>query len=111
MSERGAPRPLVAALDRVRARAQPRTLLGAVQGAWGRAAGTAVAAEAQPVAERDGVVTVACRSATWAQELDLLQAELLEGLNQALSGQPGGLGERPVRGLRFTADGPRGFSA
>ena len=27
----------------------------------------------QPVAERDGVVTVACRSAAWAQELDLMQ--------------------------------------
>ena len=34
--------------------------------------------------ERDGVVTVGCRAATWAQELDLLQDELLERLNRAL---------------------------
>ena len=31
------------------------------------------------------MVTIACRSATWAQELDLLQPELLERLNGALS--------------------------
>jgi predicted nucleic acid-binding Zn ribbon protein len=63
-----------------------------------------VAAEAEPVAERDGVVTVACRSATWAQELDLLGPELLGRLNEALAeaGQPGP--EARVRGLRFTAD-------
>ena len=64
----------------------PTTLLAAVQGAWAAAAGAAVAAEAEPVAERDGVVTVACRSATWAQELDLLQEELLKRLNGALGG-------------------------
>ena len=44
--------------------------------------------------ERDGVVTVECRAATWAQELDLLQAELLERLNAAL-------GEPRVGRLRF----------
>jgi predicted nucleic acid-binding Zn ribbon protein len=62
-----------------------------------------VAAEAEPVREREGVVTIACRSATWAQELDLLAPELLSRLNGALSG----VTERPVTGLRFTADGPR----
>jgi Dna[CI] antecedent DciA-like protein len=59
------------------------------------------------VAERDGVVTIACRSATWAQELDLLQLELVERLNGALSeADPEAIGA-PVKGLRFTADASR----
>lgn len=103
------PRPMAAALGGVRMRAEPRTLLGAVQGAWAGAVGSGVAAEAEPVAERDGVVTVACRSATWAEELDLLQGELLARLNRALGERRPG-GERPaVRGLRFTAGGPARF--
>ena len=59
------------------------------------------------MAERDGVVTIACRSATWAQELDLLQEELLERLNGALSEADRGAIAPPVRALRFTADAPR----
>jgi predicted nucleic acid-binding Zn ribbon protein len=92
------------ALAPVRTEAAPATLLAAVQELWPRAAGDAVAAEAEPVAEREGVVTVACRSATWAQELDLLQSELLERLRN-------GLVERGFEGrleaLRFTADAAR----
>jgi hypothetical protein len=53
------------------------------------------------------VVTIACRSATWAQELDLLQEELLERLNGALSEADRGAIDAPVRALRFTADAPR----
>jgi predicted nucleic acid-binding Zn ribbon protein len=85
MTGRHSPRRLGVAVDRVRARTEPKTLLAAVQGVWASAAGPAVAAEAEPVAERDGVVTIACRSATWAQELDLLQNELLGALIRALS--------------------------
>jgi predicted nucleic acid-binding Zn ribbon protein len=79
--------------------ASPRTLLAEVQTVWTNACGDAVAAEARPVAERDGVVTVACRSATWASELDLMQPRLLARLNDLL--------ERRVEGLRFTADAAR----
>jgi predicted nucleic acid-binding Zn ribbon protein len=107
VSARRSPRPLAAALRGARARAEPLTLLAAAQSAWTTAAGGRVAAEAEPVAERDGVVTIACRSATWAQELDLLGPELLERLNQALSEAVGGPKEAPVRGLRFTADASR----
>jgi predicted nucleic acid-binding Zn ribbon protein len=71
-----------------------------VQALWGETCGPAIAAESQPVAERDRVITVACRSATWAAELDLMQEELRERLNRALGGDD-------VRGLRFTADGAR----
>jgi predicted nucleic acid-binding Zn ribbon protein len=78
-----------------------------VQERWPRIAGDAVAEQAEPVTERAGVVTVACRSATWAQELDLLQTELLERLNRALSEWDRKGPEDPVKALRFTADAAR----
>ena len=103
MSFRRAPRSIGSTLRRVRAESAPLTVLAAAQVAWRDAAGEAVAAEAVPVAERDGVVTVACRSATWAQELDLLSEELASRLESALP--------EPFRGqfagLRFTADAAR----
>jgi predicted nucleic acid-binding Zn ribbon protein len=92
MRRRG-PRPLAAALDRLTADLAPATLLAEVQRAWPQAAGEAFAAQAQPVAERDGVITVACSSAVWAQELDLLSERVVERLN-------GELGRAAVRGLR-----------
>ena len=107
MSPHRLPRPLGDALRQARSRAEPLTLLAAAQSAWSAAAGAQIAAEAEPVAERDGVVTIACRSATWAQELDLLGPELLERLNTALSETGRGSNEATVRALRFTADGPR----
>ena len=42
-----------------------------------------------------GTITVCCRAATWAQELDLLQGDLLARLNEALD-------PRRVERLRFT---------
>jgi predicted nucleic acid-binding Zn ribbon protein len=104
---RGQPRPFAAALRRARTDAEPLTLLAAAQSAWAAAAGARVAAEAEPVAERDGVVTIACRSATWAQELDLLGPELLERLNEALTEAAGEPRAATVMRLRFTADGSR----
>jgi predicted nucleic acid-binding Zn ribbon protein len=100
---RGSPRRLSDALGSLRAEAAPATLLAAVQNAWPGTAGPAVAAEAEPVSERAGVVTVACRSATWAQELDLLGPQLLERLNAAIAESGGPQVER----LRFTADAAR----
>lgn len=100
----GGPRSLGDALRGVRGALAPATLLGAVQEAWPAAAGDLVAAQADPVAEREGVVTVACRSATWAQELDLMQTELLERLREEVAG--GGF-EGGLQGLRFTADAAR----
>jgi predicted nucleic acid-binding Zn ribbon protein len=78
-----------------------------VQEVWAGVAGEAVVAQAEPVSERDRVVTVACRSATWAQELDLLQADILERLNKGLEEWSSDDAEPPVRGLRFTADAAR----
>lgn len=92
---RRAPRPLSTALADVLDRAAPQTPLAAVQTAWPKAAGEAIAREAEPVAERDGVVTVSCRSATWAEQLDLLQDDLLGRLREQI---PDG---QSLRGLRF----------
>jgi predicted nucleic acid-binding Zn ribbon protein len=80
-----------------------------VQSAWPEAAGPQVAAEADPVAERDGVVTIACRSATWAQELDLLQREVIARLSEVLNAHEPHPTTGHLRGLRFTADAARHF--
>jgi predicted nucleic acid-binding Zn ribbon protein len=83
---RSGPRPVSFALERLTAGLAPATLLADVQRAWPEAAGEAFAAASEPVAERDGVVTVACTSAVWAQELDLLSERVLERLNRELGG-------------------------
>jgi predicted nucleic acid-binding Zn ribbon protein len=93
---RRAPRPLGEALSRALEGAEPATPLAAVQRAWPDAVGEAIAREATPVAERDGVVTVACRSATWAQELDLLGGRIRDQLRQKLPP------ETAFEALRFT---------
>ena len=80
------PRPLAHALEGVRRDAAPATRLAAVQAAWPGVAGEGLAGAAQPVSERDGVVTVACESGVWAHELELLGPDLLERLNAALEG-------------------------
>ena len=101
MSRRRQPRQLGGALDRVVTAIAPQTTLAHVQRQWAQVAGPALAREATPVSERAGVVTVACRSAVWAQELDLLSEPLIERLNEALGGP------RVVR-LRVVATPPRG---
>jgi predicted nucleic acid-binding Zn ribbon protein len=80
-----APRPLAAALEGVVGQARPAGLLAAVQSAWPEVAGPALAAAATPVSEREGTVTVACESAAWAHELDLLAPDLLAELNLRLN--------------------------
>ena len=97
---RSAPRPLGLALEDLRERLVPATALAAVQRVWPQAAGEVFAGHATPVSERAGVVTVACDSAVFAQELDLMSGEVIERVNAAL--------ERPlVRSLRCTATGAR----
>ena len=91
---RPGPRPLSTALENVLPDVAPATLLARVQAAWTEVAGDRMAAAAAPVSERDGVVTVACESGVWAQELDLLGPDLLMRLEAAL-------GARSVTKLRF----------
>ena len=89
------PRPLSAAVSRVRAGLAPRTLLAGVQDQWAEAVGPEIARQAQPVAERAGVVTVSCASATWTSELSMLAPQLLKKLNEGPSSGP------RVRAFRF----------
>jgi predicted nucleic acid-binding Zn ribbon protein len=97
---RRTPRPVAQALDALTADLAPPTVLAAVQRAWPDAAG-AFAEHAEPFAEHDGEVTVACPEAVRAQELDLMSQLVLERLNQAL-------GRPAVRRLRVQArDVPR----
>ena len=92
MRRRG-PRPLGVALEKLTTALAPATLLAQVQRAWPEAAGEAVAAQCTPDGERAGVISVACSSAVWAQELDLLSERVVERLNDRL-------GRPVVKGLR-----------
>ena len=97
---RRAPRPLAAALGRVTQGLEPPTLLARVQGCWAEVVGELVNEEAEPVSERDGTVTIACRSSVWAEELKMMGQELRDKLNAEL-------GDDAVAELRFTATGAR----
>ena len=82
---RPAPRPLSAALGALTGTLAPASTLARVQEVWERVAGPAIAASACPTAERDGILTVTCAAAVWAQELDLMASELIVRLNAALN--------------------------
>ena len=84
---RTAPRPVAAALERLTADLAPATLIAEVQRAWPEAAGEAFAAACMPTSADRGVVWVSCRSAVWAQELDLLSERVLARLNERLGGE------------------------
>ena len=99
MSRRRAPEPFAAILRDAVAEAAPDTLLARVQALWPDVAGAAITAEAAPVGEREGIVTVKCSSAVWGQELALLEPELVARLN-------GRLERFPVRSLRFKVKSP-----
>jgi predicted nucleic acid-binding Zn ribbon protein len=96
-----APRALSVALEGVLRGAQPTTLLARVQAVWADVAGPGLAVYATPVSEREGVVTVACESAVWAQELELLGPDLLTRFGDALAGGSGGPATGSVKKLRF----------
>jgi predicted nucleic acid-binding Zn ribbon protein len=84
---RPAPRPLSHALEGLTATLAPASTLALVQTSWEAAVGVAIAAAARPLAERDGVLTVHCEAAVWAQELDLMAPELIARLNAALGAE------------------------
>ena len=99
MARRWAPRPVSEAIKAAVEPIAPATPLAAVQSVWPEAVGEAIAAQSTPVSEKEGVVTIACRSSTWAQELEMLASETLEKVRSEL---PAGVS---VEGLRFRADG------
>jgi predicted nucleic acid-binding Zn ribbon protein len=81
---RSAPRRLAAPVEALATTLAPATTLARVQEVWGRVLGPAIARSARPTAERDGVLTVICEAAVWAQELDLMASELIGRLNAEL---------------------------
>jgi predicted nucleic acid-binding Zn ribbon protein len=100
MSRRRAPRQASAAFRVARDRIAPRTGLAAVQSAWAEVAGEQLAKVAEPVADRGGTLTIECADSVWAQELDLMQEQLLERLR-------GELGELAPDSLRFRVNSAR----
>lgn len=86
--------------------------LARLQRAWPGAVGPAIAGAGRPVAFVDGTLHVACEDATWAHELQMLQATILERLRAAgvtdvtaVRSRAGGAGGGP-RDPR-SAGGPR----
>lgn len=84
MSHRRAPRPAGTAFRAALGRAAPKTKLAAVQAVWDTAVGQQIAAIAKPVAEYDDAVIVHCPDPVWAEELDLMQGQLLQRLREHL---------------------------
>ena len=83
-SSRRSPRQIGLALAPLQHAWAPETVLAEVQRIWPQTVGDAIAAEARPVSERAGVLTVACSASVWAQELDLMSPVILERLNGGL---------------------------
>jgi predicted nucleic acid-binding Zn ribbon protein len=94
VSRRRAPRQAGEAFRVARDQVAPKTGLAAVQAAWSEALGERLAAVASPVSERSGTLTIECSDGVWAQELDLMQDQLLVRLREAL-------GERAPEALKF----------
>ncbi len=84
---RAAPRSLASALHELTGTLAPASTLARVQEVWERTAGDAIAACASPTGERDGVLSVTCNAAVWAQELNLMADELIARLNQELGAE------------------------
>ena len=100
MSRRRAPRPAAGAFQKALRQVAPQTPLAAIQAAWQGAVGERLAAVAVPVSERDGTLTIECADAVWAQELDLMQATLLERLRSEV-------GDQAPEALRFRVNSER----
>jgi len=100
MTRRRAPRPAASALRAALDLAAPKTPLAALQAAWAEVVGEQIAAATSPVSERSGEAIVSCSDSVWAQELDLMQGQLLERLQERL-------GERAPRSLRFRVQDAR----
>ncbi|HEX5761690.1 MAG TPA: DUF721 domain-containing protein [Solirubrobacterales bacterium] len=94
MTRRRAPRPASAGLRAALDRAAPRTPLAAAQAAWEEVVGERIAAVAQPATERDGTLVIECDDPVWAQELDLMQADLVARLSERI-------GEPAPKAIRF----------
>jgi predicted nucleic acid-binding Zn ribbon protein len=94
MTHRRAPRQASSAIRAARELIAPQTGLASIQAAWAETVGAQLAAVASPVSERSGTLTIECADSVWAQELDLMQGQLIERLR-------GVLGEKAPTALKF----------
>ncbi len=92
------PKPLGDLLGEFRLQVQPETPLAAVQGVWDEVVGERIAAVTDVAEEREGLVTVDCSSAVWAQELELMGPRIKARLQERL-------GESAPEKLRFRTSG------
>ena len=99
---RRAPRSAAHAVQALTERLAPATSLAAVQRAWDRRRPGGPGGPGEPTGEAQGVVTVTCSSAVWAQEIDLMAPAVIERLNAAL-------GTELVRSLRRQTVPARGW--
>lgn len=76
----------------------PPTPLAGVQTVWDGVVGERIASVTEVIGEVDGVVTVECSSAVWAQELEMMAPRILDRLGDEL-------GESAPENLRFRAAG------
>jgi predicted nucleic acid-binding Zn ribbon protein len=97
---RRAPRPISHALAALGERLEPASTLAAAQRYWDEVVGPTIATHARPVAERAGVLDIACSEAVWAAELELMGPQLVDALNKKL-------GAGKLRSLRVRADATR----
>jgi predicted nucleic acid-binding Zn ribbon protein len=78
----------------------PESPLARVQGVWNDVVGERIAAVTEVVDEREGVLTVECSSAVWAQELELMGPRILARLKAEIE-------DSPPEKLRFRASSGR----
>lgn len=90
------PRPAATGLRAALERAAPKTPLASAQAAWAEVVGERIAAVAEPLSERDGALLIECADPVWAQELDLMQDDLLARLRERI-------GDAAPASLRFRA--------
>lgn len=80
------PKRLGEVLGDFRGEVTPPTLLAAVQTHWDEVVGPRIAGVTDVIDEREGVVTVECSSAVWAQELELMAPRILARLQDRIGG-------------------------
>lgn len=76
------PRQMAAAIEQVRTQMTPAGGLASIQLRWADLVGPAIASVTEPVSEREGVLKVECSDAVWAEELTMMEGELLARLRR-----------------------------
>ena len=78
------PRSIGELLGDVRGELAPESSLAAVQMIWEEVVGERISSVTEVVGEREGVVTVECISAVWAQELEMMAPRITSRLQERL---------------------------